>query len=119
MDDSERYSCSHFTTREKLLLTGKSAKAQTGRTDFVVKGGQSPVDFHLPRADVSAQPYITAGSQSYINCHRERKRMLWRALVTEEIENLALFVLSDMDVLSTEKVSARKSQRSVPDVPGS
>lgn len=55
-------------------------------SDFAVKGEKSPRYFFVTTDDVSACLYVTPGSLTHIDHHRERKELLQVAFVTEEVE---------------------------------
>lgn len=61
LDENGRYFCGVTVINGKLLLTGKSAKAPTGQSDFAVRSGQSPRYYFIVTGDVSAQLWVTLG----------------------------------------------------------
>lgn len=59
-------------------------EAQTGQNGFLVR--QSPKYFFIVASNVSAYLYVPFGSCIYVQYHCERKELLGRALVMEEVE---------------------------------
>lgn len=103
--DSGEYSCSLRNAGRKLLLTENSVEAQTGHKNYAARDGRSPGYFFIGTGGVSAYPYVTSGSRMYIDYHCERKMLLRRALVMEEIRFRRCLFSWATGMFSTERVS--------------
>lgn len=86
-------SCSPRGSGGRLLLTARSEAEQTGRKDFVLRGGESTWYILTVSSEVSARIFVTISSYRYARTRVARKMLLREAFVKKAIEVLPRSVL--------------------------
>lgn len=67
-------------------MPGKKAEARSGHNDFVARESPSRTNFFIAIGDFGAYIYVTLESHTNVDYHREQKKLLRRAFVTEKVE---------------------------------